>query len=261
MIAGLHWESFGPADGPPLILSAGLGGGGGYWKPNLAALAQDRRVILYDHRGTGRSDRTLGAATSIEAMADDLVALMDGLDIARADMIGHALGGIIGLALALRAPDRIGGLVAVNSWSKPDPHFARCFDIRLQILRDSGPSAYLRAQPLFLYPAPWISRNIDRIEAEEAHHLADFQGVDTLAKRVAAICAFDIDARLGEIAAPVLALAAEDDMLVPAFCSERLAEGLPHATLAQLPGGGHACNITEAAAFEDIVLGWLDHNS
>lgn len=55
--AGLYYEEHG--SGPPLILSAGLGGSGNYWLPNLPALAERYRVILYDHRGTGRSDRAL----------------------------------------------------------------------------------------------------------------------------------------------------------------------------------------------------------
>ncbi len=55
--AGLYYEEHGRADGVPLILSAGLGGSGNYWLPNLDALARYHRVVLYDHRGTGRSDQ------------------------------------------------------------------------------------------------------------------------------------------------------------------------------------------------------------
>ena len=58
-LAGLFYEEHGPPDGPPLLLSPGLGGSGAYWAPNLAALAERHREILYDHRGTGRSDRAL----------------------------------------------------------------------------------------------------------------------------------------------------------------------------------------------------------
>ncbi len=55
--AGLYYEMHGPEDGAPLILSPGLGGSADYWAPNLAAFAEAHRVILYDHRGTGRSER------------------------------------------------------------------------------------------------------------------------------------------------------------------------------------------------------------
>ena len=68
-ISGLYWEERGPSDGPPLILSAGLGGSAAYWAPNLDALAADHRVILYDHRGTGRSSRDLAFNVSVDDMA------------------------------------------------------------------------------------------------------------------------------------------------------------------------------------------------
>ncbi|HEV2817149.1 MAG TPA: pyrimidine utilization protein D [Allosphingosinicella sp.] len=255
-VAGLYHEEHGPADAPPLILSAGLGGSGAYWTPNLEALARDNRVILYDHRGTGRSDRALAFNVGVADMADDVVALMDGLGLERASLIGHAAGGAIGLALALRAPARLERLVVVNGWSEADPHFLRCFETRLALLRDSGVRAYLRAQPLFLYPARWISAHGERLAAEEAEQLHHFQGAPNLEARIAALTAFDVDSRLGEIATPTLLVAAEDDMLVPASCSERLAEGLADATLAMM-AGGHACSVTEPLYFNRLIRDWL----
>jgi aminoacrylate hydrolase len=255
-IAGLFWEEHGPADRPPLILSAGLGGSAAYWAPNLEALAADHRIILYDHRGTGRSSRDLAFNVSVEDMALDVLALMDGLGLASATLVGHAAGGVIGLALALAAPERLDGLVVVNGWSRPDPHFARCFETRLALLRGSGVRAYIRAQPIFLYPARWISANDAHLADEEAQQLRQFQGAPNIEARIAALTAFDVDARLAQIRTSTLLIAAQDDMLVPASCSERLAEGLPDATLAFMTGG-HACNVTEAGRFNSIVHGWL----
>jgi aminoacrylate hydrolase len=255
-IAGLYHEEYGPAGAPALILSPGLGGSAAYWAPNLAALAAGHRVILYDHRGTGRSDRALPPDLSVDSMADDVLALMDGLGLDQASLVGHAAGGVIGLVLALRAPRRLERLVVVNGWPAPDPHFLRCFETRLALLRDSGVRAFVRAQPIFLYPARWNSANAARLEAEEEAQIAHFQGAENVALRIAALAAFDIAARLGEIKAPVLLVAAEDDMLVPASCSERLAAGLPRATLVRMIGG-HACNVTEALSFNHILLGWL----
>jgi len=259
MIDGLYVEEHGPADAPPLIFSPGLGGAGSYWAPQIAAFARDHRVILYDHRGTARSDRILPDA-SVAAMGDDVAALMDGLGIARASIVGHAAGGVAGLALALTAPERVEKLVVVNGWARADPHFLRCFETRLALLHGSGVDEYVRAQPLFLYPAPWISAHLDRLDDEAAHHIASFPGVDTVERRIAALAAFDIVERLGEIATPVLALAAEDDMLVPWPAGERLAAGIPGAQLVRMPRGGHACNITEPAAFDALVLAFLDRS-
>ena len=255
MIDGLYWEEHG--SGPPLILSAGLGGSGNYWLPNLPALAEQHRVILYDHRGTGRSDRALPGTVTVEQLGDDILALIAGLGLERASILGHAAGAVAGLAAALAAPKRVDRLVLVNGWPAPDPHFLRCFETRLALLRDSGPRAYLRAQPIFLYPANWISEHSDRLTAEDEAHLAYFAGAETYEKRIAALAAFDVDARLGEIVAPTLALAADDDMLVPSNCSKRLAEGIAGARLATMDWGGHACNVTDPDTFNRLVLEFL----
>ena len=255
-VAGLYYEVHGPAEAPPVILSPGLGGSAAYWRPNLDALAQGHRVILYDHRGTGRSDRALPPALGVDDMANDVIALMDGLGLRTASLVGHAAGGVIGLSLALRFPDRLDRLVVVNGWARRDPHFARCMEARLSLLHGSGVAAFVRAQPIFLYPARWISEHSARLDAEEAGHIAHFQGAANAEARIAALGAFDIAARLGEIRAPVLLIAAEDDMLVPASCSEHLAEGLPNATLAMMTGG-HACNVTEPTYFNHVLREWL----
>ncbi len=258
MIDGLYWESHG--SGPPLILSAGLGGSGNYWLPNVPALAANRRVILYDHRGTGRSDRMLPETVTVEQMGDDILALIGGLGLERATIIGHAAGAVAGLAAAFKSPERIDRLILVNGWSKPDPHFARCFDTRLALLRNSGPRAYIEAQPLFLFPANWISEHHEQLATETEQHLAHFAGSEVYEKRIAALRDFDMDGKLSQISAPTLALAAEDDMLVPSNCSRRVAEGIKGAKLAMMGWGGHGCNVTDPAGFNAHVLEFLGSN-
>ena len=255
-IAGLYWEEHGPPDGPAVILSSGLGGSGSYWAPNLAPLAERHRVILYDHRGTGRSDRALPADLDVDDMAGDVLALLDGLGLERVALVGHAAGGVIGLALALRQPERLASLVVVNGFAAPDMHFLRCMATRLDLLEHSGVLAFVRAQPLFLYPARWIAEHIARVEADEAGHVAHFQGTANVAARIGALATFDITDRLGEISTPTLLIAAEDDMLVPDLCSEQLERGLPHARLERMRGG-HACNVTEPEAFNAHLLEFL----
>lgn len=254
--AGLYYETHGRDDAPPLILSAGLGGSADYWTPNLRAMAEHFRVIVYDHRGTGRSDRMLSETISIDDFADDIRLLLDALGVARAHVIGHAAGGIAGLAFALRWPERVNKLVVVNGWSQPDPHFLRCFAARLALLRDSGPEAYLRAQPIFLYPAAWSSEHHDELEAELPHQIAAFPGPETLEKRIAALAKFDIPHHLDGLAVPILALAAKDDILVPHTASEALAAA-PGAAAAWMSWGGHACNVTDPGTFNLLVLDFL----
>ena len=257
---GLFYEVH---DGPPgaasLILSAGLGGSAGFWAPQMAALTAAFRVIGYDHRGTGRSVRDLTRPHSVEAMADDIAEVMDAAGEERAHLLGHAAGGLAGLALALKHPDRLDRLVVVSGWVAPDPHIRRCFDTRLHLLGDSGPAAYVHAQALFLYPANWISRNTARLDAEEPHHLAAFPSLEVMRQRIGALLAFDIAARLGDIQTPTLVYASADDMLVPVLCSEQLAAGLPNGVLEIAPWGGHGFTVTAPDQFNARVTAYLAH--
>ncbi|HYJ82944.1 MAG TPA: pyrimidine utilization protein D [Allosphingosinicella sp.] len=248
--AGLWYEWHGPEDGPVLILSSGLGGSGSYWTPNLAALSRDHRVLVYDHRGTGRSGALADEPASIAAMADDVRALIDELGISRPSFLGHAIGGLIGLELG----DVLAKRVVVNGWPRLDPHTERCFDVRLELLRSSGPEAWVRAQPIFLYPAGWSSMNSGMLDVEAEHQLQRFPPIATVEKRIAAARAFEL--RPGP-PCPTLLVSAADDVLVPALCSELLAGELANATVERLDWGGHACNVTDPDAFERLVLKFL----
>lgn len=245
------------ADAPVLILSSGLGGSGAYWGAQIPALAPHFRVVTYDHRGTGRTGGTVPDGGGIAAMADDVLEIADRLGVDRFSLMGHALGGLIGLDLALRVPGRIDRLVLINAWSKADPHSDRCFDVRLELLATSGVPMFVKAQPLFLYPAIWMAENAERLAAEEAHGIAHFQGKDNIRRRIAALRAFDVDARLGQVAAPTLVMATKDDLLVPYSRSLRLAEGLPNSKLVLTDFGGHAVNVVEPDAFNQAVVEFL----
>ena len=255
--SGLYWERFGDPANPALLLSAGLGGVGAYWKANLAALAEQRCVYLYDHRGTGRSARKVPTGMTADDLAADVELVMDSAGIKQAVVIGHAAGAVAGLALGLGAPERLAGLVLVNGWAKADPHFRRCIEMRLAVLRGGGPEAFVRAQPVFLYPPAWVSQNDALLDAQLSKQVEEFQGEQTLRARINALLNFDIAERLGEIPVQTLVVGAEDDFLVPCQCSQTLSAGLPYAEIAMISAGGHACNLTHPETFNGIVRDWL----
>ena len=252
----IHFETHGPEDGEVLLLSSGLGGASGYWADNIPALAQRFRVVTYDQRGTGRSADTLPDPTSIAAMADDAAWVLDRIGAAHCRVIGHALGGLIGMELAAREPGRVSHLAVVNGWQWADAHTVRCFDVRRDLLLKCGVESYVRAQPLFLYPSRWMAQNEQRLARDEAHALASFAGVDNTLRRIAALLAFDATTLLPRLACRTLLVASEDDMLVPPGCSEALHATLPGSGLVRLDGG-HACNITNARSFETLCLNFL----
>jgi aminoacrylate hydrolase len=257
-VAGLAVTVFGPRDAEPVLMSAGLGGHGAYWQPQVAALARRYRVILYDHRGTGHSERTLSAPYGVTDMAADIERILDGLSIPSAHVVGHAAGGIAGLELARVAPQRVASLTIVNGWAKADPYFKRCFEIRLALYESGGAAAYLRAQPLFLFPAEWISARLEEMDRQIPAQAAEFQDEAVLRLRIKALGDFDVLDTLAGIGTPTLLVSAKDDMLVPAHCSSVLAKGLPVADHVQMAWGGHGVNVTDPEGFNRYLLPFLE---
>jgi aminoacrylate hydrolase len=254
----MKYQVLGQADASEtVVLSAGLGGAGAFWTPQIEALSRDFRVVLYDHRGTGSNAEALPTDYSIGHMAEDVAGILDALGAPRAHLLGHALGGLMALELALRQPERVGRIVVVNGWLKADSQTRRCFDARLAVLKGGGPEAYVRAQPIFLYPAAWLSANAERMQAEEAHGIAHFQGEANLLARIGALLAYDASAVAGRIAAPVLVAAARDDVLVPWTASQAMAEALPNARLWLVPEGGHAFTVVNPDPFNGELRRFL----
>lgn len=242
---------------PTVLLSSGLGGVAGYWAPQLAALRTRFRVITYDQAGTGRARRDLPENHTIGAMTDEVLAILDESGTGACHFVGHALGGLVGLDLARRAPQRLTSLTVVNGWAAADEHTKRCFEARLLLLEHAGPAAYVRAQPIFLYPALWLAENAERARSEDAHGLAHFQGDQTLRRRIGALLRFDATADLGAIRTPTFVMGARDDVLVPVSQSEKLAGGLANAHLYVADYGGHAVNVTVPDSFNAALLDFL----
>jgi aminoacrylate hydrolase len=254
----VHYEIHGRSDDAPVVvLSSGLGGAAHYWAAQIPALARDFRVIVYDQHGTGRSGGTVPDGYTVADMASEVAALLDRCAVRRCHFVGHALGGLIGLQLALDRPALLDRLVVVNGWAKTHPHTLRCFSIRKNLLLDSGPAAYVRAQPLFLYPASWQAGRQDWLAEQDAAGIAHFPPVENLLRRIGAIEAFDLSARIQAITVPTLVIATRDDVLVPCSCSMALAEQLPNAELVLLDHRGHACNVTDPSGFDTIVTAFL----
>lgn len=255
----MHIEVHGRRDAtaPTVLLSSGLGGAAHYWAPQLAELGRDFRVVAYDHAGTGRSPGPLPDGYAVADMAAEVADLLAGLGVERCHFVGHALGGLIGLQLALDRPGLVGRLVLVNAWARTHPHTIRCFAARRSLLLDTGVAAYVAAQPLFLYPAAWLDGREAWLAEQDAAGVAHFPPVETVLRRIGAVLVFDVAARLPAVAARTLVIAARDDVLVPGPCSAQLAALLPAGRLAMLDHGGHACNVTDPDTFNAMVGAFL----
>lgn len=250
----LYYEQHG--DGTPLLLVGGLSGVGAIWNPNLRSFSEHYRVILHDHRGTGRSSRPR-MRYSVEQMADDLLGLMDHLGVEKAHFLGHSGGAAIGQTLAVTHPERLLSLILYSSWTKADPYLRRALEIRSTLLAAAGAAAFVRSGPVFFYPPDWVNRNDELLAQREANAAAAVGDADIVASRVEAFVAFDRTAELGRIRLPTLVICARDDIFTPHYFSDELARLIPGCEAIKLDYGGHFASEANPKAFEAAVLSFL----
>jgi aminoacrylate hydrolase len=251
----LYYERHGA--GFPVIFVSGLGGVGAYWRDQVPSFGKRFEVILHDHRGVGQSDHSRISYT-VERLADDIVRLMDALRIDRAHLVGHSTGGAIAQVLAIEHPERLASMVVAASWTKADAYFRRLFALRKEILQRLGPATYLQQATLVLYPAFWIARNNEKLRQLEAQSLATFPPPEIVMSRIDAVLAFDRTDDLARIRTPALIVAAQDDVVTPAYFSEELARLVPGAEVKFFAQGGHCLSQVMAREFNQAVLPFLE---
>ncbi len=128
-------------DAPYLILSSGLGGHASFWSPQLESLSAHFNVVTYDQEGCHQDSALLPAHYHMCDMANQVLHLLEHLQIYEFHMIGHALGGIIGMELAKQLKSSsitMLSLTLINAWDELDAHTQKCFDARI----DYGVSRY-----------------------------------------------------------------------------------------------------------------------
>jgi len=250
----LYYERHGA--GFPVVFISGLNGQAAYWREQLVSFGKTFEVVLHDHRGVGQSDHSRVSYT-VERMAGDVLRLMDTLGIVKAHVVGHSTGGAIAQVLAIEHPQRLASMVVAASWTKADAYFRRLFALRKELLARLGPASYLQAATLLLYPPFWVARNNEKLRQLEAQALATFPPPEVVMSRIDAVLAFDRSAELHRIRTPTLVVAAQDDVVTPAYFSEELARLIPGAEAKFFAQGGHCFTQVMAREFNQAVLPFL----
>ncbi|MFI7097001.1 bifunctional 3-oxoadipate enol-lactonase/4-carboxymuconolactone decarboxylase PcaDC [Streptomyces lydicus] len=259
----VHHTIDGPEGAPPLLLGPSIGTSLSIWDPQLAVLAGKFRVIRWDlpgHGGTPADVRTTTLANSpattptasLPGLARLVLDLADSLGIHRFAYAGISLGGAVGAWLAAHHPERIASLALICSSARFGAPTG--WRERAALVRDSGigPVAETAA-------ARWFTPAF--ADSSEARAL-----VDTLRRTVdpagyAACCdalaAYDLRADLGRIVAPTLVVAGRADPATPPAHARELTDGIPDATLVELPGASHLASVERPAAVLALLLGHL----
>lgn len=238
-------------EGPGVLLLHGIGGTADSCQDLAERLANGgRRALCWDAPGYGHSPDPVGSVDHVEV----LVAILDELQLAQVALIGTSWGGVIGTRLALEHPSRLAALVLADSTrgSGTTEAGAAAMRGRVDELRELGPEDFaVRRAPRLVSPGadPLVA---DRVRATMA--TVRVPGYRAAAQFMAAA---NTGPRLAEVACPTLVIVGEDDVVTGVPESQLLAESIPGAELAIIPGAGHAAITEKPAAFADLVEPFL----
>ncbi|PFH20400.1 alpha/beta fold hydrolase [Burkholderia sp. JKS000303] len=248
----VHYESHG--EGRAVVLIAGLGGLGAFWKPIVPLLARHFQVLTFDHPGVGLSAPP--AAQTIPTIAAAVLDVLDRESIDAAHIVGHSTGSLVAQTLGLDHPGRCHRLVLSGGWAKPDRRFRDLFAFRRYLLQRVGPSAYSALSKLGGYDGQWYDRHL-AADAPPDFDAAMALDVETVSSRIDMLLAYERADELARLAQDVLVVGAEDDFIVPFYNSADLAERIARSELEKVDGG-HFFPQVAPDAFATLVGSFLE---
>lgn len=237
--------------GPAVLLIQGVGVIGRGWQPQVDALAGEYTMYSFDNRGIGRSTMD-GKALSIEAMAQDALAVMDANQVDRFHLVGHSMGGVIAQEVALRAPERIASLCLMNTVVRGRDASGLTLPMIWTGLRTRVGSRTTRRRAFLELVMPKDAlASADR--AALADRLADLFGHDLadqpsiVMPQIRAMARYDARDRLAGLAGiRTLVMSAAHDRIASPASGRLLAAAIPGARYVEYADAGHGLPIQHA---------------
>ena len=238
--------------GDPILFISGAADDRNGWAMQVPAFETGYRCITFDNRDVGASPR-VSEDYSIQDMALDALAVMDRAGAERAHIVGHSMGGLISLAIASIAPERVTSLVLVDTFAHATPYLEAVGE------RWNVAARHLSSEDLVRVALPdWVGEStirevgFENLVAEIAPALAA-QGADAFLRQINAAIRADLRPALGGIVAPTLVVWSTEDTCTPESLSKELASNIPGARMVRIEGSGHSPTIEQPDALNDAL--------
>lgn len=251
--ASIHYEVTG--NGPPLLLIAGTASDNASWGPLIPPLREQFRLIMIDNRGSGRT--LVSGPLSIDTMVEDCATLLNHLGIETAAVVGHSLGGMIGLRLAAQYPALVSRLVTMTSGNGVGAKERALFKDMAALYPAIRPQAWFRLLFQWLFSPPFFESEATVAAAADASsNYLDRQTPVDFARQVAM---FDhiVPFNVAQVPCPTLAIAAANDLLVPPAAMFASLEGMPSLQTRTISGAAHSVHWEAPEAVAEAIVGFL----
>lgn len=248
-------------DLPVLVLLQGFMASRGIWKWQIEAFSPHFRVITMDNRDAGES-KPETESYSMTDLAGDVASLLTALEIERASILGHSMGGYVALQFASQYPERLEKLVLVGTSAlaggalgRPAPTYDRSRFIEDPVERTRKRYGRLTAPGYF-------EAHPEQLEALAETARGNGLTFEAMVRQSdSAFMTHDARAALPKITAPVLVVHGDLDRTIPISAGRRIAEAIPHARLVEYQGVGHLPHLERTEEFNRLVLEFLRENS
>jgi 3-oxoadipate enol-lactonase len=242
----------GPEHAPVLLLGSSLGTTGAVWEPQMAVLAQQLRVVRYDHRGHGGSPVPPGPY-DLADLGGDVLALAGFLGAQRFHLGGVSLGSLVALWVAAHHPARVDRLVLAGAAAKLEP--AEGWRTRAQTVRSQGTGAIAETVVGRWLPPSYAGAH----PLVRAELLAQVRSTppEGYAGCCGAIETMDLSPVLHRVTAPTLVIVGSDDQSTPPELGRAVAAGIHDSRLAEIQGAAHLANLSHCAEFTALVRDFL----
>jgi 3-oxoadipate enol-lactonase len=251
----IHYALSGNRSLPALVLSNSLGTNLSMWDLQAPPFEKNFRLLRYDMRGHGQSS-VPPPPYSVPQLAADVLSLVDSLGIDRFHFCGLSVGGMIGMSLALKAPERLEKLVLCSTAAKIGT--LESWNTRIEAVRTLGMKEIARTTPTRWFTPSFQANSRDVVSAI-------LKAVESMNPEgyIGGCCAvrdFDARAIVSNIRIPTLVISGTHDPATPPSDGHFLADHIPDARYAELHAA-HISNIEDSARFTSEVLSFLKNGN
>lgn len=250
--------------GHPLVLLHAFPVDSRMWNGARARLEQHARVITPDQRGMGKSPLVdagtpeTSADPGMETVAADVLALLDDLGLDRVVLGGCSMGGYAAMAVLRAAPERVDGLLLVDTKAAADAEQARANRLSVAERAESGGVGGWLSGDMLPNLLGTTTRETRSAVVERARAIIDSQsGAGAGWAQRAMAARPDNTELLRSYTGPVLVVSGTEDAITPPDEAAALAEQLPEGEFHSVPGAGHLSPLEDPDGFADVIIPWL----
>lgn len=246
----LYYEEHGPRDRPALVFSHSLFFDHTMFHHQVERFSSEYRVVVYDHRGQGRSAAAPLEELDMDTLADDAAALIEELDLAQCHFVGNSMGGFIAARLAARRPDLLLSAVAMGSSAEAEGKVDDFGPLVVQ-LQQRGPEEIIDALMYIMFGDTSLAEP-EREELRE-HWREYMLGLPATIGDAAhgVVYRKNVLPELTDARVPVLAVAGEEDHAYEPEYSRHIAETAPDARWVIVEKAGHSVAVESPEAVNE----------